>query len=46
VKNHRNGDQIAASGHQKLIAVHKAGSYVRCVNVEARVFDPLARQCS
>ena len=46
VKSHRNGDHIAPSSRQNLIAVHQAGSYVRCVNVEARVFDPLARQCS
>jgi hypothetical protein len=29
-----------------LSSVRNAGSYVRSVNVEARVFDPLARRGS
>lgn len=29
-----------------LTMVRNAGSYVRSVNVEARVFDPLARHCN
>jgi hypothetical protein len=35
----------AKNAARKLPSVRKPGSYVRSVNVVARVVDPLARRC-
>ncbi len=41
-----NPAALARQVPQRLDPVNRSGSYVRSVNVEARVFDPLARRCS